>query len=46
MKPTSTKHFVLIFSAVLLLVSSLKLYNFGYNYAKRHLEIKIVKDQK
>ena len=38
MKPNSTKYFVIIFSVVIFLLSVLNLYNFGFNYTKRHIE--------
>lgn len=38
MKPNPTKHFVLIVSIIMILSSFYTLYNFGYNYAKRHIE--------
>ena len=38
MKLNSMKHFILIVSIIMILSSFYTLYNFGYNYNKRHIE--------
>ena len=38
MKLNSTKHFILIVSIIMILSSFYTLYNFGYNYAERHID--------